>query len=76
MSQLTGQLATTCTVTSIRLHLTTQFTLYLSMPAGFSYTSPSAAACGASLQACTLLPTDRTAAALPFGYQLAESCFT
>jgi len=41
-----------------------------------NYTSPSAAACRATLQACTLFPADHTAAALPFGVQSAESCFS
>ena len=44
-------------------------------PAGFDSASPSAAVCGATLRACSLLPAVRTAAAVPFGVQSAESCF-
>ena len=53
---------------------TTRFGFYPSTPAGFGYTSNSAAACAAAPRGCGLFAADRTAAALPFGVQAAEPC--
>jgi len=75
MFQLTGQAATTHTITITKPNLTAH-----SLPCThlhpFGYKPPSVAACGATPQACSLFPADHTAATLPFRVQSAQSCFT